>query len=212
MADETKLPETPPPAPDLTKAVEDLLKQHGDAAGAVRALLSERDAQAARARELETRLPAAGSVVLAGDDAAAWASYRQFGQPDEIKAGLADRDKYRGEAEGYRKAESIRSAAELTGFRPSVLAKLAADLALVVKDETGKDGKPAKVVHVQGEGDQSTPLTAYAEREWADFLPSLRAEAGRTPAGPAPRPGTTPPRPEITPTTHQAQPLRRFGI
>lgn len=212
MADETKLPETPPPAPDLTKAVEALLKQHGDAAGAVRALLSERDAQAARARELETRLPAAGSVVLAGDDAAAWNDYRQLGKAADLRTGLTERDQYKAEADGYRKAESIRSAAELTGFKPSVLAKLAADLALVVVDETGKDGKPAKVAHVRGEGDQSTPLTAYAEREWADFLPSLRAEAGRTPAGPAPRSGTTPPRPEITPTTHQAAPLRRFGI
>jgi hypothetical protein len=168
---------------DLVKAVEGLISRHGDPTAALRVLMGENYASRDRIRELTARLPAGSSLVLDGDDVKHWNTYKQLGTPGDLKKSLDAGQQFEAEAGGFRKAELVRSAAEVHGFKPSVLGTLARDLDIEIAEAKGKDGKPVRVAVVRGEGDSKTPLTEYAEAHWADFLPSLRADPAARPVG-----------------------------
>lgn len=221
MSDETPPPksETPPPVeppkapgPDLAKAIEGLLAKHGDPNAALRVLLNENHTYRDTVRELKSKLPADGAVVLTGDDAQAWGEYRTLGKAAEVKKALDDGKAVASELSGLKRNEEVRTVAEIAGFKPSVLKTLAGDLAFEVKEEKGKDGKAVRVVHVKGADDKSVPLTEYAEKHWADFMPSLKGGtvAPVRPLGtPAPRPGAPAPTPAPTGQGERTAPLRR---
>lgn len=181
-------------APDSSKAAT-MIAKYGSAEGAVLTLMGENYKAREELRDLKARLPKDGSVVLEGDDARHWSTYRQFGTPGDLKKALDAGKQHEAEAAGFRKAETVRSAAEVLGFKPGVLATLARDLEIEIGEDRGKDGKPVRTAVVKGDGESRTPLAEYAEAHWADFLPSLRAEAEKarpvgTPA--AARPKTVP--------------------
>ena len=171
-------------APDLTKAVEGLLARHGDATAALRVLLGENYSHRDEIRALRGRLPAEGAIVLAGDDAKHWSAYRQLGTPADVRKAIEEGKTSATALGSLRKAETDRAAAEVAGFRSSVLATLAKDLELEVVEEKSKDGKAVtKVARVKGEGDTRTPLAEYAQQHWKDFLPSLKSEPERRAPG-----------------------------
>ncbi len=183
--------EAPVPAkgPDLSKAAEGLVAKHGVATAALLVLLGENYTLRDKVREASTKLPAEGSVVLAGDDARHWGSYRQLGAPGDLKKALDEGKQQAAEAGSFRKAETVRSAAELHGFKPGVLGTLAKDLEITIGDRTDKDGKPVlkdgqpvKAAFVKGEGEKLVALDDHAKAAWGDFLPSLRT-AETTPRG-----------------------------
>jgi len=196
-------------APDLAKAVEGLVARHGDPTAALRVLMGENYTLRDQARDLKGKLPAEGSVVLAGDDARHWGDYRKLGAPADLRRAIDAGKQFEAEAGGYRKAELIGRAAEVTAIdgariRPAVLGRLAEGLDIEVRDELNKegkpvlkDGKPVRQAVVKGEGDKVTPLADYAKQHWGDFLPALKAEAD------ARRPGT--------PNTHQVRPIPARG-
>jgi hypothetical protein len=185
-------------ASDIREALESLLKEHdGDRNSALRVLIQENQGLHGLLSDAEARLPADGSVVLSGDEAKAWRSYREIGEPADLRKALAERDTFRSEAEGLKKAEVVREAARLVNFRPAVLSRLAADAELAVVDGKGPDGKPAKVPVVRTPGAKEgevveAPLSEYAESKWADFLPSLKLEPERPTPGTPPRPREAP--------------------
>ena len=195
-------------APDLVKAVEGLIARHGDSTAALRVLLGENHTYRDQIRELKGRLPPEGSRILQGEDARHWDTYRQLGNPGDLRKSLEAGKQYEAEVAGFRRAAILRDAAELSGFRPSVLSLAARDLEIEIADEKGKDGKAVRVAYVKGEGDTREDLQAYAEAHWGELLPSLRAaqerpvgtpRAGGMPPGSPPRPlqgstnGTTTP-------------------
>jgi hypothetical protein len=83
-------------------------------------------------------------------------TYRALGEPEQIQALLQER-------ENLRTQTLINDAAQATGFKPSVLAKLVDGLE--VKVDNGK----AYVGDV--------PMEDYANEHWTDFLPSLKSES-----------------------------------
>lgn len=99
-------------------------------------------------------------MELTDEEAARWERYRALGSPDDLETALRERD-------GLTRADLIRRAAAATGYREPVLARLSEGLTLSVEDNR------ARIVTEDG----PVPLREYAEREWADFLPSLKAEA-----------------------------------
>jgi hypothetical protein len=125
--------------------------------------------------ELQGRIPAEGAHVLTGDDVARWQAYTQLGQPQELQQRIEAGATAIQERDSLRRDTVIRQAADVAGYKPSVLQRLAADVQLSVREA---DGKQEAVVTVEGQ--QPIPLTQYAEQHWADFLPALTAQSQGT--------------------------------
>lgn len=119
------------------------------------------------------------AVVLTGDDKAHWQVYRELGKPDEVQARLGERDKLNDELTTLKRDELLRDAAQVAGYKFSVLKDRASGLNVELRDVT-EDGKTVKRAVVKTESGEQ-PLSEYAERHWGDYLPALRANAA-TPA------------------------------
>lgn len=149
--------DNPKPSDDLTRR----LKAHGNNAAALAGELhAENRNLMGQLAEARKRLPADGSIVLAGDDAKAWERYKARGTPDEIDATYAERDTFKGEAVLRARNDSLAEA----GFNPKTLAPLIpADAAIEVKDgEKGRDGKTPRVATIKPPGsDKAVPLTDW---------------------------------------------------
>lgn len=187
-------PTTPPAEGSTTdavvKAFERLLERaKGDGVALAQQLYRENYEYRDQIRALKDKTPPEGALVLTGDAATLHQQYAALGRkPEEMAQALAELDTLRGQIKARERADTLAQAAEATGFKAAVLARLAGDLPVVVKDaEKGK--KAAFVV----DGDKETPLAAYAEAHWGDFLPALKAEAARpigTPQPAQPKPAT----------------------
>lgn len=201
---------TDPPAgdkgADLVKAVEGLVAKHGDTTAALRVLLGENYGLRDANRELKSKLPADGAVILIGDDAKAWGQFRTLGKFEDVETRLKERDTLDGQVKAHAREKHLAAVAGLHGFDAEVLTQLAGpDLELRVADRT-VNGKAVKVAQVVGKDDKGaevlTDLDKHAEAHWAKFLPSLKAvKAGPAPGGTPPR--RTSPAPHPAPESHQ---------
>jgi hypothetical protein len=124
--------------------------------------------------ELQGRIPAEGAHVLTGDDVARWQAYTQLGQPTELQQRIEAGTTAIQERDSLRRDTAIRQAADVAGYKPSVLARLAGDIPITIRDNNGQN---EVVVTVDGKDVQ---LTVYAEQHWADFLPALTAQSQGT--------------------------------
>lgn len=192
---------------DLVKAVEGLVAKHGDTTAALRVLLGENYSYRDQIRDLKAKVPGGEDVVLKGEEAKHWGSYRALGKPADLKAALDEGATAKTEAGTYRREKLTATSARLTkvdgsALDPEVLGTLADKLDLVLddlKDDKGvligedgkplpKDGTPVKAAFVKGEGDKLTNLAVYVKANWAKFLPSLKVS------------GTTQEKPRGTPS------------
>lgn len=175
-----------------------LAKKSGDALQLASQLFDENFSLRGEKRTLKTEVaelrksvPADGSIVLSPDKAKEYEAYKALGKPDDLKTRIDAHETLESEVKGLKKKEVIREVAEIHGFKPTVLEdrdKAAGGLEFVIK----LDDKKRKVAYVK-DGDKETPLTQYAEDNWADYLPSLKVEQGptlqpRTGHGADPRP------------------------
>lgn len=187
-------------ATDLSKAAEGLVAKHGDPTAALLVLLGENYSLRDKNRDLGAKVPGEGTIVLTGDDAKHWGTYRQLGEPGEIRKAIDEGKQHAAEVGTFRKAEVIRSAAEIHGFKPGVLGTLAKDMEITIgerHDKDGKpvlkDGKPVRAALVKSEGDRLVPLDEHAARQWGDFLPSLKVATERSNGTPTVARGRTAP-------------------
>jgi len=160
-----------------------LERSQGNAVALAEQLWRDNYAQREEIRQLRTRIPAEGALILTGDAATLHQQYAALGRrPDEVAAALAELDTLRTQARDRARNDLVSEAAEAAGFKAPVLARLAPpDLEIVVKPEQ-KNGKPVKVAYVTA-GGKETPLADYAAAAWPDFLPALKAEAPRPALG-----------------------------
>lgn len=86
--------------------------------------------------------------------------YKQLGTVDQVSGSLAG-------LQQMMHNQTINEAAKACGFKPQVLAKLSGGLDIAIKDN-----KP----FVKAKDGTEVELSKYAEAEWGDFLPSLKAE------------------------------------
>lgn len=148
----------------------------------------------AQVRDLQGKVPGEGSVILQGDDANAWATYRELGTPDEVRQGLDRQAELQGQLQQRERETLLRQVAEQAGYKPGVLAQLdrmaqaqGKELAFEVR-EVEQDGAKTQVPFVR-DGETESALTEYATQEWADFLPALTAQPAPTTPPAAPPPG-----------------------
>ena len=167
-------PATPPA--DDRQNLQGLLQRHNnDAMAVIATLLSENHGLRDERRTLRGQIPAQGAVVLTAEQATAWQSYQQLGALDALQQQLQGAQTAQTELASLKRSALIRDAAEVAGYKASVLGKLpGADKLDFQIREVEQDGKKAKSVVVK-DGDKETPLDAYAKTNWSDFLPALQA-------------------------------------
>jgi hypothetical protein len=156
------------------KALSGLLAKHANDANAVALmLLTENRDYRARNAELKAKLPPDGHTTLPASEVDALTEYRKLGKPDELSAALAERAKATAELDSLRKAETVREAASLVGYKPGVLATLVRAEGLDLAITT--DAKGVRSVTVK-DGDKDVPLADLVSSKWSDLLPALKAE------------------------------------
>lgn len=144
----------------------------------------------ARIRELEqqlTRAVPAGAVVLTGDKAKAWETYQALGTPDEVRAKIATVDELSATI-AQRDATDARqklgkAAAKALGWNEDVTTdfigtkNLTVEMRDVEVEENGATVTRPKPFLVSGEGAsaKAEPLDAAITRDFAGYLPALRA-------------------------------------
>ncbi len=155
------------------KALSGLLAKHQNDANAVALmLLTENRDYRVKNAELKAKLPPDGHATLPASEVDALTEYRKLGKPDEIASALAERAKATAELESIRKAETVREAASLVGYKPGVLATLvrAEGLELAITDAKGVRSVTVK------DGDKDVPLADLVSSKWSDLLPALKAD------------------------------------
>jgi hypothetical protein len=171
-----------------------LAKMNNDATAVAQKLYDDNRTLRIKLRDARGNAKPDDGLVLQGDDVQAWNEYRALGKAGDLKQAIAERDRFRDEADGLRRAEVHKQAAEVHGYKASVLSDLIdkEKLPIEVKDEK-VNGKPARVAYVKHADDKGkeveTKLPDYAEKHWSDYLPSLAPTAAPPPG--TPRRGTT---------------------
>lgn len=173
---------TTPPADDRQN-LQGLLQRHNnDAMAVIATLMAENHGLRDGRRELRSQVPPPGAVVLTAEQATQWQAYQQLGAVDALTAERTQAQTAQQELATLKRGQLVRDAADVAGYKASVLARLAGELPMEIRDTT-VDGKAVKSVIVK-DGDKETPLADYAKAQWADFLPSLQASAAaQQPAG-----------------------------
>lgn len=210
----------PPAAPDFDKLIAEAIKKHGDPNAALRVLLTEHSAKDARIAELTGKLPKDGHHVIDPDTHKLFGSYQALGKPDEVQAKLDRLAEVETKLTGIERAQHFADVARASSYDPDVLTTLAEkdgkEIALEEKDGKDRFGKPVKVQVASVKtkdakgADVLTPLKDYAEKNWAKFLPALKAETA--PAVPPRGSPTVPagnPRPPIKETDQPRRSLVR---
>jgi len=185
------MPDDPGQGADPTQAFQNRLnKLNGDAMLFATQLFDEnyrlredKRTLGAQLEELKTKAPAEGALVLVGDEAKAYEAYKALGTPKELKDRIDAYPTLENENKGLKLRDSLREVADV-GFGGSKLkfgiledrVKAAGgNLQFVIKEE-GRDKR--KVAYVK-DGDKETSLEQYAEKNWADYMPSLKAEQAK---------------------------------
>jgi len=210
---------TPAPAPaDPSEGFKALLAKHNnDALRVAESLHDENYKLRQKNAALRSSVPDEGSVVLKGDDAKDWTKYRDLGKPSEVKASLDSGRVATEERDRFARGEVYRKVADAAGYKPSVFVQMAERDGLAVELVEGKkDGKAVTTAVVKGEGDSTTPLEEYVDRNWSDFKPALVGGAGpekkATSTTPPRRPFGMPASPSDDPDESARRALQSTGI
>lgn len=130
--------------------------------------------------DLQSKLPADGTVVLNADQAKLWETYQGLGKPEDVSKAIKERDEYQGELTTFRRNDVIKQAAEAHGYKPSALGKLPSLNGKQIEvREVEVEGQKAKRAFVK-DGDKETGLTEFIQERDAEFLPALAADGGGT--------------------------------
>lgn len=122
-------------------------------------------------RTLRQRQTPEGSTVLDADQAAEWQAFQELGKASEIKESLEAGKSAITERDGLKRAAEFSAAAEVAKAKTSVLTERLELNSLTVKVQG--EGEE-KAVHVyDSESKDLGELKAYAEKNWADYVPAL---------------------------------------
>lgn len=156
--------------PDIAGQIANLIARQGSPDAALMLLMQENYQYRDQNRQLRERVPN-GAVVLSGDDAQRWRDYQELGQLDELRTRLTEREQAQIELTNLRTQATIRTVAEAMQWKPSVLERLATNVTFITKTEGDKTTISVK------DGDVETPLDAYADKHWGEFMPALTIDS-----------------------------------
>lgn len=186
-------------APDLAAAFVNLAEKLGGQQAAGEKLYSENKGYRDRIKELEARVPPAGSAILSPDDARAWEAYRSIGTPDSVRKVIREHGELTTEMTGLRRNDELRTIADRVGAKFSVLQKVAGGS--IFEIAKGKDAQTGKEVESVVVKDGPDSAAKPFDEAFADFLPALKPDANTAPSRPPGFGSRTP-----THTTNHAPP------
>jgi hypothetical protein len=174
-------------------------KKGGDSGEVIKMLLTENfklrdDKRTLKGQlvELEKKTPGEGTVILTGDDATEWNSFKELGKKvEEVKTGLAKSEELQGELNKRDRSALIANAAKEAGYNSSVLTELveARGLTVEMKDievkaEDGTKKTEKRPFIKAGEKSDPVELSSYAESNFKNFMPALtNTEEGNQESG-----------------------------
>lgn len=160
-----------------------IIEKARDAEDAVTMLLREARDKRKEMRLLKEKLPADGSVILTGEEAALITT---LGGPSKLKDALKERDDLKTFKTNRELLDIHDEAAEVLGYNKKVFHDVAQARGLTVtvatedvveKDATGKETKvPRKVARVKVGSGAPEALDSYVKREMSDYLPALETK------------------------------------
>lgn len=165
--------------------LQNLLAKHGNDSLALATMLLGENAQLREdKRQLKAKIPAEGSLVLSADEAKKWNAFQELKQePKEIKKALEKVSTLETENKELSRAESLREAAGAHGYKATVLKELLSkfpEATISLKEETDSKTKATrKVAYITHDGKESS-LEGFADANFKDFLPALKAEQAQT--------------------------------
>ncbi len=176
-------PATPPPGPEA--GVQALIQRHNnDLTAVINHLFNDnyqlRDKNRGlkeQVKQLEGKVPAEGAVILGAAEAKLLAAYQALGAPDDLKRFQGELQTAQTELAALKRESLLETAATAHGYKASVLKALVKE-AQVEMREVEKDGQKKPAAFVTGSDGQALNLDEYVSRNFADFLPALRLEAG----------------------------------
>ena len=179
-------------APDKGKADPEaaftkLLDKHAnDGIALARLLHGENHDLRQKNADLRGKVPTDGSVVLTGEQVKEWSAYQALGKPDDLRKTVREHPELAQKVSAFEREKEVADIGSIAGMKPSVLQLLADRDKVTFEVKDGKDdkGKPTQTVMVKV-GDALTPIDEYADKHWADLLPSLKPESGTTAKAPA---------------------------
>lgn len=171
-----------------TKAISDAVKESlqrflerngGNANTALETLYTENKEYRDTIRDLKSKVPTEGAVVLSADEAQQWSAYKQFGAVADVQKAIDERTQLQGQLAETQRVEMLRDIASKAGYKPDVLIDLdrierakGKTLIYEMRDMT-VDGKAVKVPFVK-DGDKELGLGDFATTNWTSFLPALQ--------------------------------------
>jgi hypothetical protein len=160
-----------------------LEKLDGNSQAMAMMLFSENYQLREKNRLLEGRVSPEGTVMLKGEEAAAWKEYQALGAPAEVKQGLDERTKFQGELSDLRRESVLRKVAEVSQFKYSILAdrdkSARADQKELIYEfrDIDVDGVKTPTAFIK-DGDKVTPAADYAKENWSDYMSVLQVTQG----------------------------------
>jgi hypothetical protein len=133
--------------------------------------------------EVQGKLPTDGSVSVPKEDAELLAKFKEIQlKPEEIVAKIKTASDLEAKVAESERRETVRKAAEATGFKEAVLSDLAVakGLKLELNEETVTENgetRQVPIAYVKDAQGVKTKLSEYAEKNLVDFLPALKVEA-----------------------------------
>lgn len=150
----------------------------------IRDLEGDNKTQRDEIRDLKAAQPADGSVVVPKEKAQALEAYEKLGKPEELAAGIGERDTLRQKDAQRTRQDAIKAAVEAMGWPVETVATIE-DMASLAgakfevesaKNDKGEDVRTAHIT-LAGEGQQRQKLADFAASHPA--LKGLRTEAGQ---------------------------------
>lgn len=174
-----------PPSPTATgnaiadQVLRDYFDRNRNWVKAQRRTLAKNRRAAAEARQTlaNERAIIAKKVVIEPADQQLLETYKQLGTPDDIKTKIASGETAAQEALSYKRNETLRSAADVSGYNFDVLKDRVGTQEVLVR-EVEQDGQKIPQAFIKGENNQEIPLVKFAEDNWSVYLPALVADAG----------------------------------
>lgn len=197
--------EASPTSRRIDEAMEELRSRHGSLENALRFLTTENFNHRVRSRrhkaritELEAKVPAAGAVVLTGDDAKAFADFKELKlSAADVKARIEKATKLEGDLAKAEDERALGVAATALKLKASPLSKLLAANApgakVIVKKTNVRKADGSGIEEVEeafvrtGEGDAAIlePAKSFIERSIDKELLDAIKDAGSTAKGTA---------------------------
>jgi len=161
-----------------------LKKKNDDALALASQLFDENFSYRTQIRELKTKVPKEGDIVLTGDEAKEYQSFKALNvKADDAKKAIDSVSTLEKQNKELAGMEALRELADigldgsklkLSVLKDQIQTKFP-DAVISFKDEKDKDGKAVRTAYIKkSEKDSEQNFTDFANAELADYLPSLK--------------------------------------